>query len=433
MKVGFEVHESHIPLWENQDWRYAILMGGRGNGRSGTASRYAISGLLGKEYFRGAIMRAVREDIRASCWGEIQDRLTEQGISDTFRVVDNDMFIERGENSLRAHGFKSSSGSLKARLKSLAGYNFVWIEEAEEVGESEFMTLDDSLRTVKGRIRMVITLNTPPKNHWILKRWFDLEPHPEIPGFSIPGLKPDVENVLYIPGTWRENEVNLDPDTIYRYENYKNTKPDYYHQVICGLSPEEVRGKIYGGWQLIDQVPQEARLVRFGEDFGWFPDPACAVAIYYWNGAYIVDEIAYGNYLTNEYLAREIKAVGDATTIADSAEPKSIDEQKNYGIDIRGAEKGKGSVNFRIKATSSKKIYVTRRSTNVWTSYENYAWAEDKDGNPKGEPDHRWSHAMDAVSYAIADLHTDGNDSVNESLQDQFNRNQARQVMNSTK
>ena len=76
MKVRFEVEESHIKLWEkNNDVRYYILMGGRGNGRSGTASRYAVSQLLSKEYTRGAIMRAVREDIRASCWGDILDRL----------------------------------------------------------------------------------------------------------------------------------------------------------------------------------------------------------------------------------------------------------------------------------------------------------------------------------------------------------------------
>lgn len=407
--VGFEVHESHVPLWVNKDWRYAILMGGRGNGRSGTASRYALSQLLSKEYTRGAIMRATREDIRASCWGEINDRLNEQGIRDEFRVTDNDMFIEIGDNSLRAHGFRASSGSLTARLKSLAGYNFVWIEEAEEIGEQEFRTLDDTLRTVKGRIRIVLSLNTPPKNHWILKRWFDLEPS-EVQGFYTPHLKKEVKDVLYISGNWKENSPNLDIATVERYKGYQYLNPSYYWQVIEGLSPEEVRGKIYTGWQQIDAVPQEARLVRFGEDFGWFPDPACVVALYYWNGAYVVDELAYGTELTNEFLARTIKEVGDAVTIADSAEPKSIAEQRKYGIVVRGTEKGGDSVNFRIKVTAQKKIYVTKRSKNVWESYENYSWAEDRDGNPKGEPNHTWSHAMDAVSYAVASLHNKTSD-----------------------
>lgn len=412
MNVEFEVHESHVALWERDDWRYAIIMGGRGNGRSGTASRYTVSQLLSKEYTRGAIMRATREDIRASCWSEIQDRLREQNIIDQFHITDNEMFIERGANSLRAHGFRASSGSLTARLKSLAGYNFIWIEEAEEIGEEEFRTLDDTLRTVKGRIRIVLSLNTPPKNHWLIKKWFDLAPHTEAQGFYTPHLKAELKDVLFLPGTYRENQVNLDPHTVDRYKDYKFTNPAYYWQVIEGLSPESVRGRIYTGWQILDAIPPEARLVRFGEDYGWFPDPACAVAIYYWNGAYIIDELAYGTELTNEFLAGEIKKVGRAITVADSAEPKSISEQNRYGINVVGAEKGKDSVNFRIKVTTQKKIYVTRRSTNVWTSYENYAWAEDKDGNPKNEPDHRWSHAMDAISYAIASMHNKTSDIV---------------------
>ena len=229
-------------------------------------------------------------------------------------------------------------------------------------------------------------------------------------GFFTPTLKSGAKDVIYLSGTWRENCVNLDPHTIERYENYKYTNPAYYWQVIEGLSPESVRGRIYTGWQQIDVVPREARLMRFGEDFGWFPDSACVVAIYYWNGSYIIDELAYGTELTNEYLAGEIKKAGKATTIADSAEPKSIAEQNKYGISVIGCEKGKDSVDFRIKVVAQKKIYVTKRSTNVWTSYENYAWAEDKDGNPKGEPVHTWSHAMDAVGYALVSLHNKTHD-----------------------
>lgn len=412
MNPKFEIHESHLPLFENKNWRYAIVMGGRGNGRSGTASRFTISQLLGKEYTKGAIMRAVHSDIRTSCWGELLNRVNEQNIRELFKITDNDMFMEYGQNSIRAHGFRASSGSLTARLKSLAEYNYLWIEEAEEIGEEEFRTLDDSLRTIKGRIRIILTLNTPPKNHWILKKWFDLDPS-EVQGFYIPKLKRDLKDTIYIGGTYRENEPNLDMHTIDRYKAYQYTNPNYYWQVIEGLSPDEVRGKIFTGWQIIDQIPKEARLVKGGEDFGWFPDPACVVAVYYWNGAYIVDELAYGTELTNEFLAGEWKKVAGSlpvALIADSAEPKSISEQKKYGIIVQGAEKGKDSVNFRIKTTSQKKIYVTRRSTNIWDSYENYAWAEDKDGNPKNEPDHRWSHAMDAVTYAIASMHNKQSD-----------------------
>lgn len=406
MIINFTVAECFIPLWERQDFRYAILMGGRGQGRSGTASRYAVSQLLGKEYTRGAIMRATREDIRASCWGEIQDRLKEQEIVKEFKITENDMLIERGQNSLRAQGFRASSGSLTARLKSLAGYNFIWIEEGEEIGENEFRTLDDTLRTVKGRIRIIITLNTPPKNHWILKKWFDMIPT-DVQGFYRPELKKDVTDVLYISGNWEQNAPNMDKATIERYKAYKYSNPSYYWQVIEGLSPEEVRGKIYGGWQQIDSVPQDARLVKFGLDWGWFPDPVSVVALYYYNGSYIVDEVIHGTNIEDEVVAGAIKQVNgwqDVYVVCGADEPKSIELLKKYKIKAEKTDNRKGSVNYRIKATSSKKIFVTRRSQNVWTGYENYAWAEDKDGNPKGEPNHAFSDTMDAVSYAIASI-----------------------------
>jgi phage terminase large subunit len=390
-------------------------MGGRGNGRSGTASRYSVSRLVGKEYCRGALMRAVHADIRSSSWSELNDRLAEQGVHEAFRIADQDMFIERGRNSLRGHGFKASAGSLTARLKSLANYNYAWIEEGEEIGENEFRKFDDSLRTTLGPIRIVFTLNTPPKNHWMVRQFFDLEPHPEAKGFYIPRLKPEYEkSALYIPGTYRENLPNIDPATVERYQAYKHTNPGYYWQVIEGLSPDEVRGKIYTGWQLIDAIPKEARLVRFGVDFGWFPDPAAVVAIWYWNGSYIVEQVAYGTELSNEHLAQCIREYPGWTpttpVICDSAEPKSIKEIRNYGVNAQPCEKGKDTVNWGIQVVSTKKMLVVRGSTQVWDSYENYAWAEDRDGNPKGEPVHTWSHAMDAVRYPITSLHNKTSD-----------------------
>jgi phage terminase large subunit len=401
MKVRFEVGESVLPLWERQDYRYAIIMGGRGFGRSGTASRFAVSQLLSKEYTRGALMRATREDIRASCWSEIIDRVNEQGIADSFRIVDNDMFIERGMNSLRGHGFKASSGSLTARLKSLANYNFIWAEEAEEIGEKEFMTLDDSLRTVKGRIRIVLTLNTPPKNHWIIKRWFDLTPHPEISGFYIPTLKPEyAKEVLFIGGNYRDNLPNLAPHTVTQYERYRDTNPVYYWQMIEGLSPEVVMGRIYQGWREIPSVPHEARLLGYGLDFGFDPDPAAIVAIYWHNGGYILDEKLYANNLTNQDLATHLKLLPQAPIIADSAEPKSIEELRRLGISVLPTEKGADSVRAGIKHVQGKRISYTATSPNLIREYENYAWKVDKDGNQQSIEDPRCdNHLMSAARY----------------------------------
>lgn len=400
-EIKFNVLENFVPLWENNpDKRYFILMGGRGAGRSTASSQFAVTQLPLEAYFRCAIMRAVHADIRHSIWKEINDRIDEQGVRDSFSIRDNDMAIEYGRNSIQAHGFKSSSGALTAKLKSLAQYNAVLIEEAEEVSEQDFMTLDDTLRTVYGNIKIILNLNPPPKSHWIIQRFFDLEPS-EVDGFYTPVLKKEIDDTVFIGCNYKINQKNLDKNTIKRYEQYKQTKPDYYYNMIQGLVPDVVRGKIYTGWQQIEAIPQEARLLGFGEDFGWYPDPACLVAIYYWNGSLIIDELAYGNYLTNDFLASRMKEVGNAPCGADSAEPKSIEEQRMYGANVIPAEKGSGSIEYGIKFVSQKKIYVTKRSKNVWESYENYCWKEDRDGNSIGTPDHRFSHCMDAIRYGV--------------------------------
>jgi phage terminase large subunit len=405
-KVEQKVMSHFRPLFEEKG-RYFIIMGGRGTGRSTVSSQYVLSRLIDQSiYTRGAIMRAVSSDIRSSCWRELTDRIVEQGINPVLRIVDNDMFVEYGSNSIRGHGFKASSGSLTARLKSLANYNLVWIDEAEEIGEDEFRTLDDTLRTLKGDIKIILSLNTPPKNHWILRKWFDLD-ITEVEGFYKPRLKPDIKDVVYIPGNYRENEVNLDHHTIQRYKDYQYTNPAYYWQVIEGLSPEEVRGKIFSGWQQIDSVPREARLVKFGLDWGWFPDPVSVCALYYYNGSYYVKEVIHGINIEDEMVANAIKNIvgwRDVSVVCGADEPKSIEMLKKYGIRAEATDNRKGSVNYRIKATSTKKIFVTKDSPNIWHSYENYAWAEDKDGNPKGEPNHAWSDPMDAVSYAAASI-----------------------------
>lgn len=405
MKLNFSVLPNFLSLWES-DKRYIIAMGGRGAGRSTAASQFVVSKLPAEEYLRCAIMRALQSDVRHSIWREINDRIDEQNARNAFHITENDIGIKYGQNSVHAHGFRASSGSLTAKLKSLANYNTVVIEEAEEIGEGEFRTLDDTLRTVRGDIRIILCLNTPPKNHWIIKRWFDLE-ESGVQGFYIPRLKIDAD-AEYVTGTFEDNIHNLDYATIQRYKKYEETKPDYYYQMIRGLSPEVVRGKIYHSWELIDSVPSEARLARYGLDFGWYPDPACLVAVYYLNGGYIIDELAYGTELSNEYIAG---CIDDKSVrlIADNAEPKSIDEIRKYGIKAEGCEKGSGSVTYGIKKVSEKRIAVTKRSKKVWRDYEMYAWAEDKDGNPKGEPAHAFSHAPDSIRYAIDSLSVSDN------------------------
>lgn len=399
-----KVNEAYRPLFtQGERIRYIILMGGRGGGRSTVASQYAIARLKAQEYFRSAIMRYILGDIRNSIYREITDRAEEMGIVDELHITDNLMKIESGANSINAVGFKKSSGDQKSKLKSLASYNCVIIEEADEIPEEDFMQLDDSLRTVKGDIKIILLLNPPAKNHWIIKRWMNLLPS-EQPGFYDFMLKDNIVDTLLLKTDYRDNIANIAAQSIAQYEAYKETKPTHYWNMVRGLVPETVVGKIYNNWQVIDSIPHEARLERYGLDFGYSIDPTAIVAIYYYNGGYILDEIAYQKELSNKRIADIITNVPRALVIADSAEPKSIDEIKLYGVNIIPTVKGKDSVKQGIQFVQDQKISVTRRSKNLLEEYDNYAWDVDKDGEIINVPIGTFNHCMDAIRYGFDGL-----------------------------
>jgi len=206
--------------------RYIILMGGRGAGRSTVASQFANANLIGDKYFRCAIMRYILGDIRNSIYREILDRAEENETKEALDINDSNMTITYGKNTINAVGFRKSSGDQKSKLKSLANYNCVIIEEADEILEEDFMQLDDSLRTVKSDIKIILLLNPPAKSHWIIKRWFNLIPS-DYPNFFIPELKKEVTDTTFIRTSYLDNIKNISEQSIKNYKEYEKTKPDH--------------------------------------------------------------------------------------------------------------------------------------------------------------------------------------------------------------
>ena len=197
---------------------------------------------------------------------------------------------------------------------------------------------------------------------------------------------------------YKDNEA-LDAATISSIEQRKN-RPGWWS--VYGLGElGEVEGKIYKDWKIVDQIPHEARLIAYGLDFGYTNDPSSIVAIYYLNGGYILDELCFTKGLSNRQLADIILASDPAPVIADSAEPKSIDELRLYGLTIMPSTKGKGSVSQGIAFVQAQKISVTKRSVNVIKEYRNYLWEVDDSGVVLNTPEHQFSHSMDAVRYGL--------------------------------
>lgn len=174
----------------------------------------------------------------------------------------------------------------------------------------------------------------------------------------------------------------------------------------------EVEGRIYKGWELRDDIPHEARLERRGLDFGYSIDPTAMVSIYYYNGGYILDENIYQRGLNNKQIADVINNLDRKETlvIADSAEPKSIDEIRLYGVNILPTTKGKDSVRQGIQFVQQQQVSVTKRSVNLWKEYNAYLWEEDTDGKPTNTPSPVWNHCMDAIRYGFDGMRNEEDD-----------------------
>lgn len=257
------------------------------------------------------------------------------------------------------------------------------------MNEANNMTLD-AFDQLEVRTKEFMFLDWNPTNEF----WFYTD---------ILNKRDDVEHIVL---TYKDNEA-LSPEIINSIEARKNRKG--WWQVYGEGQLGEVEGKIYRDWQIIEEIPPEARLERRGLDYGYTNDPTAIVSVYKWNGAFIIDEITYQKGLSNRQIADILLNQDEPQTIVvpDSAEPKSNDELVLYGVNILPANKGKGSVNHGIQVVQSQRIFVTKRSVNIIREYRNYLWETDKEGKILNQPEHAFSHSMDAIRYAMETLNID--------------------------
>ena len=221
--------------------------------------------------------------------------------------------------------------------------------------------------------------------------WFNTE---------IEGKRDDYEHIIL---TYKDNEA-LDERIVKSIEAHRHNE-NWWRVYGMGLLGE-LEGKIYKDWAIIEEIPHEARLERYGVDFGYSEDPTAIIAVYKYNGGFILDEIAYQKGLSNKQIADVLREQTRALVIADSAEPKSIDELKLHGITVLPAKKGPDSVRHGIKLLQDQRISMTKRSVNLIKEYRNYMWQTDKDGRILTVPEPIWDHGMDASRYAITSIAT---------------------------
>jgi len=193
----------------------------------------------------------------------------------------------------------------------------------------------------------------------------------------------------------------LPNDLLFKDGNVKNEYWANWWRVYGLGEVGSLMGVVFSNWSRIDEIPKEAKLLGYGMDFGFTNDPSTLVAIYQYNGKYILDELIYQKGLINSELANIMKPIinRDVVIYADSAEPKTIKDLSLYGFRITGADKGADSIMFGISKMQEESFLVTNKSVNLISELESYTWQLDKNGATLNRPIDNNNHAIDAIRY----------------------------------
>ena len=208
----------------------------------------------------------------------------------------------------------------------------------------------------------------------------------------------------FIVLTYKDNEGLPDEVISMLESNRERAKTSSYWENWCKVYLDgetgNIEGTIFSDYEIIDTIPEDARLLGWGIDFGFSHDPAAVIGLYKYNDDIIADEVIYRTGLINSELASLMKQYDvSGEVFADSAEPKSIQELRRFGFQIKAVEKGRDSVNYGIQILQQKHILVTRRSNNLLDELSKYSWKKNRDGGYEKTPVDSNNHAIDALRY----------------------------------
>lgn len=437
----------NLPLGINT----VVLIGGRGGAKTYEASKFsAFSATIRKK--RCVVVRDEKESIKESILNEILLRFdtanAHGALSQDYDRLDTGVKDNKtGEMMIFTQGFRASSKDKKANLKGVSNVDIALLEEAEDIrDETKYNTFADSIR--KEGALIVIILNTPDINHWIVKRYFTLE-RVDI-GKIWPGERDDggyydiipkkIPGFLCIKSNFEENTF-LSQTTAESYRmygdpaSYKFNK-HYYLTAIKGYASTGRMGQIFSSWKSItndDFNAIEARSI-FGQDFGT-TSPAGLVECKIVNNRLYIREQNYRG-MTEKQIGILYCELGlkDEVIIGDSAEPLTLRRLRNgwelkelkdeerieaqkpvpdgatpwkysqllKGWNVFAALKPPGSIVTGIRQIMDYEVFVTQESTNLWTEYSTYIWATDKDKNPTNDPEDNNNHLMDPIRYVVS-------------------------------
>jgi phage terminase large subunit len=160
-----------------------------------------------------------------------------------------------------------------------------------------------------------------------------------------------------------------------------------------------LEGVIFENYELIDTIPTEAKLIGYGLDFGYSNDPSALIEVHEYDGKIICNEVIYSTSLLNSDIINLMSHDKRLPIWADSAEPKSIEEIRRAGYNIKAVVKGADSINFGISVLQQRQMLITKTSVNLIKELRAYSWDVDKTGKKLNKPIDSMNHAIDALRY----------------------------------
>lgn len=388
------VGKGYKTFW-NFRGRYRVVKGSRRSKKSKTMALWTVYNIMKHPLSNMLIVRKTYRTLKDSCFTELKWAIKRLQVEHLWQVKESPLemtYIPTGQKIY----FRGLDDPLK--ITSIAVevgvLSWMWIEEAYEITkEEDFDTLAESMLgdCPDGLWKQItLTFNPWSDRTWIKARFFDVS-------------DPDI---LALTTNYMCNEWLSESDRK-EFDRMAKTNPRRYN--VAGLGNwGVVDGLIYEKYTeqafTLSQLPKDAQSA-FGLDFGYTNDPSalfCGFISLEHRRLYVWDEM-YKKGMSNKAIFQEISRMGYAKEqiTGDCAEPKSIDELKGLGLTrIKGAKKGKDSVNNGIQWIQDLEIIVHPRCVNFLTEISQYQWKKDKFGKPLNEPDGD-DHLMDAMRYAL--------------------------------
>jgi len=207
------------------------------------------------------------------------------------------------------------------------------------------------------------------------------------------------DDCSFFQSSYKDNP-HLGANIIEEIERLKETDENYWR--VYGLGERGINmAAIFPRFELVDEIPEGAQFIAHGLDWGFTNDPSALISVFKKGHHLYLQELLYETGLTNLDLGERFKSLieGRAEIIADSAEPKSIEEIFRLGFNIKPSKKGRDSINQGIDIMKRHKLHIHKKSLNLIKEIQNYKWQTDKNGRMLNQPDQGHDHAMDAVRY----------------------------------